>query len=420
MPPHRRHRVLVGALFATALITGLVGMFAVWANRQPLNPENGTEVSSQLLADPEIRDAVSAYLVDELFNSVDIQAQIAARLPDQVDALAVPATAAVRELADRRAPILLARPAVQDAWRSANLRMRTALVRFLEDDNAGGALSSTNGEIVLDLRVLVDRLAAELGLTGQVAAAREKLQSDAGTAAAAAAQQRLGVTLPPEAGRVVIAKVDQIETARNVTSVIRHLSVVMTVLTFGLLALGVWLARGWRREALRTAGWCLLALGLLVVLTRRAVGNRVIEGILPEGDSLLPAAQSAWTITTQMLYEIGVAIGAFGAVLIAAAWLAGRTRPATAIRRALAPALRDHPGGVYGAAAFAFLLLLAWGPIPATRQPVGIVLLAVLLVLGVEALRRQTAREFPDAQSGDTSTRIRGRLSGLRSPKAPA
>jgi hypothetical protein len=33
----------------------------------------------------------------------------------------------------------------------------------------------------------------------------------------------------------------------------------------------------------------------------------------------------------------------------------------------------------------------------------------VLLVLGVTALRRQTAREFPDAQSGDTMQAIRAR-----------
>jgi hypothetical protein len=264
----------------------------------------------------------------------------------------------------------------------------------------------------------VDRLAAELGLQNQVAAARTKLQSSPGAAAKAAAQQRLNVTLPPESGKLKLMQVDQIDTARSVVRAIRHLAVVLTVLTFGLLALGVALAQGWRREALRSAGWCLVSLGLLVVLARRAVGNRVIDDILPAGDSLLPAAQSAWSITTQMLYEIGVAMAAFGATLIAAAWLAGATRPATAIRRALAPALRDRPGAVYGAVAIAFLLLLAWGPIPATKKPVGIVAIALLIVLGVEMLRRQAAREFPDAKSGDTMNRMRDRMAASRARRS--
>jgi hypothetical protein len=43
------------------------------------------------------------------------------------------------------------------------------------------------------------------------------------------------------------------------------------------------------------------------------------------------------------------------------------------------------------------LVVVVWGPTPATRQVAYIVLFVVLLVLGVEALRRQTAREFPGA-----------------------
>ena len=43
------------------------------------------------------------------------------------------------------------------------------------------------------------------------------------------------------------------------------------------------------------------------------------------------------------------------------------------------------------------LLLLVWGPTPATKQPVTALILIGLLALGTEMLRRQTAREFPNA-----------------------
>jgi hypothetical protein len=41
---------------------------------------------------------------------------------------------------------------------------------------------------------------------------------------------------------------------------------------------------------------------------------------------------------------------------------------------------------------------------------VGIVVFSVLALLGTELLRRQTARDFPDAQPGHTGAAIRGSL----------
>jgi hypothetical protein len=111
-----------------------------------------------------------------------------------------------------------------------------------------------------------------------------------------------------------------------------------------------------------------------------------------------------------MLYDIAVAAIAYGIVIVVAAWIAGQTRAAVATRRALAPAMRHEPGAVYGAVGFAYLLVLLWGPTPATRQPWGIITIGVLLMFGVELLRRQTAREFPNAERGETAARMRAGL----------
>ena len=42
------------------------------------------------------------------------------------------------------------------------------------------------------------------------------------------------------------------------------------------------------------------------------------------------------------------------------------------------------------------LILIAWAPTPAFRQVIPALVLIGLLALGVEALRRQAAREYPD------------------------
>ena len=42
-----------------------------------------------------------------------------------------------------------------------------------------------------------------------------------------------------------------------------------------------------------------------------------------------------------------------------------------------------------------YLLVVAWGPTPAFRQPWSILIFAALTGLGVEAFRRLTVREHP-------------------------
>jgi hypothetical protein len=400
-----RHRVLVSVLLVLAVVCGLFAMFAVWANRQALNTENWTNTSGDLLANKNVQNAVGAYMVDQLFSNVDVAGEIRQLLPSQAAALAGPASAGVRQLADRTAPQLLARPRVQALWRNANEAAHKQLLRVI---NGGGqVVSTTNGDVVLNLHPLVDQLATAVGVSQQqVNAARSKLQSSQGQSAKKAAQQKLGVTLPASSGQLVIMHSDQLSFYQDVAKAIKGLAVVLTGLTLLLFALAVWLAEGWRRLAFRRVGWCFIGLGLLVLLARRVIGNRVVDGLVTN-DSAKPAVHSVWTIGTSLLYDIAIAIFAYGAIMVVAAWLGGPTRSATAVRRALAPPLRYRLGTCYAVLGAVFALVLLWGPTPATRKPLGILLFAGLLVLGMELLRRDVEKQFPDARAGDTTARMR-------------
>src|SRR5277367_3841969 len=97
----------------------------------------------------------------------------------------------------------------------------------------------------------------------------------------------------------------------------------------------------------------------------------------------------------------------YGLVVVVAAWLAGHTRPARAVRRALAPSLREHVQYVYAAAALVLLLVVVWGPFPSTREVLPVIGFVILLGLGIHTLRGMTAREFPEAQLGDFAHGIR-------------
>jgi hypothetical protein len=217
----------------------------------------------------------------------------------------------------------------------------------------------------------------------------------------------------------VIMKADQLKTAQDVAKGVRNLSIVSTILTFALFGLAIFLARGRRRLTLRTTGWCFVGLGVFCLVVRRIGGQWIVDGLV-RAESVKPAAHDTWNTGTGLLRAITLALVIYGLVIVAAAWLAGPTRSAQAVRRALTPSLRDHPVRVYGAVGFVYLLILLWGPTPALRHLVPILLIGALVVLGVEVLRRQAAREFPAAQAGDTMQGLRSWYAGRRGHPAAA
>jgi hypothetical protein len=70
--------------------------------------------------------------------------------------------------------------------------------------------------------------------------------------------------------------------------------------------------------------------------------------------------------------------------------------------------MREHPEATYAAAGVLLLLIVWWGPTPATRQIWPVLGFAVLFAIGVTFLRRQAAAEFPDAQRGEAMRVLRG------------
>ena len=398
--PARRkgHRVLVPVLLVLATILGVAGAFAVWVNRQALNTSNWSSTSGKVLEDKQVQTALSAYMVRELFRNVDVSASLQKALPAQLQALAGPAAAGLQQLASQAAPRVLASPQAQAAWVAANVAAHKQLLNVL---NGGGAVVSTqSGVVTLNLHELVSELAATLGVSDQLAAARSKLQGSTGASARGAAQQQLGITVPPANGQLVILRANQLSTAQDLANGVKGLAIVLPGLALVLFALAVYLARGRRRRTLRTSGWCFVLIGVTLLLIRRVAGDAVVDGLVKVASNK-PAVHDVWNIATSLLYDLAIAMIVYGLVVVAAAWLGGRTRPATAIRKALAPSLRDSPAVAYLAVGGVLALAVLWGPTPALRNIWWILLFAVLLALGITMLRRETAIEFPGIERSE-------------------
>jgi putative oligomerization/nucleic acid binding protein len=389
--PSRGRRRLAIPLIVVASLLAFLAIFAIWANRQLLDTDNWTETSSELLENDAIRTQVAGFLVDELYTNVDVKRDLEQVLqqvldPERAALLAGPAAGGLRGLAEDGVDRLLQRPVPQRVWEEANRRAQTRFLQIVEGD--GDVVSTSGGEVTLDLKALLGQTQSNLGVGGRV-------------------QQQL----PAGASEIVLLRSDQLELAQDAVWLLKTLAIVFTVLALGLFALAVYLARGWRRQALRACGFGLLFAGAAALVARSLAGGAVVNA-LATTESVEPAAQAAWDVGTSLHVQAASAAIAYGAVIVIAAWLAGPTGWAVGLRRQLAPYLRE-PRWAWGAYGVIVLILVAWGPTPAFRQILPALVLIALLALGVEALRRQTAREFPDARRGDSFKGMREWTAGV-------
>ena len=98
-----RRRGLALALILVATVLAFAAILALWVNRQVLNTDNWTKASSQMLESPAVQSQLSAYLVDQLYANVDVEAQIREALPPRLQPLAAPAAGVLRDRIELRA-----------------------------------------------------------------------------------------------------------------------------------------------------------------------------------------------------------------------------------------------------------------------------------------------------------------------------
>jgi Short C-terminal domain len=385
MEQPRRHRRTVVAILIVATLLGFLSVFAIWVKRQALETNTWTDTSTKLLENQAVQTAVSGFLVDELYANVDVQAKLAKALPPRAQPLAGPVAGGLRELANRIALEALSRPRVQLLWADAN---RQAHALFLMLINGGGnSLSTTGGAVTLNLGTIVGQLGSQLGVD-------------------------VSGKLPPDAASIELIKSDQLSTAQDVVKALKGLSLILPLIALALYALAVYLARGWRREAIRAWGVSWILIGLLVLVARSLAGSAVV-GSLASTESVKPAVSAVWDIGTSLLRDGGIAMLSYGIVIFLAAVLAGPLAIAQRARRSLAPLLRDRPSA-YAAVAAIVLLLLWWSPTEGFRRLLPSLVLFGLLIAGIETLRRQTNREYPDETWGTMRDRWASGFSNLR------
>lgn len=357
----------VWLMLAAATALTVVACLGVWIKRQVGDTDNWATTSAELIRDPSIQAATANFLSEQVSQSPELRPLVEQVLPPRLDPLAPAIVGGLGELTDRAATRALRGDRFQRLWIESNRLAQRQFVAMLNQDTDRRA-------VILDLRPMLGQLAVRVGL-GQTAT------------------QRLRES---PRGLVTVVESDDVATLRSAARLFRSLTWAAIVLAIVLFAGAVGLARGRRARTVVAAGASLAAAGLIVLFVRRWLGVHLVDVVAADG-AAIEAAQATLSIGTSLLQEAARSLVIAGVVIAAGGWLGTGARPAQALRRRLAPVAGQEPLVVFGGALLAVLVLLAWGPIPATRTWLGALLILALVLGGVAALRAQVIREAGEA-----------------------
>jgi hypothetical protein len=377
----RGRRRLVRVLIVLGSLLAFLSVFAIWTERQALDTGEWVNTSGHLIQNTKIREAVSKYLVDQLYENVDVEKEVGKKLPKDLKDLAGPISGGVRQFAGSGAEKVLESSTAQELWKSANKTTHEQLLEVLEEKE--GTLSTEEGKVSLDLGSLATNIASQVGISANLEGA----------------------------GQITILRSDQLKTAQDIVVAIKGLALVLSLLTFLCFGFAIYLSRESRWVTVLYSGIGLIAAGFAVIVFREVAGG-IVVGQLVEEDSVKPAAEAAWSIGTSLMTSIATTVIIIGVLFGIAGWLASPTGSARSTRRAIAPILREFPAYVYAGLAILVGIYFLSAPTQNLRSFLTTLVIAGLAAFGIHELRKQAAEEFPDASYGDVVGRTKDKVVG--------
>jgi hypothetical protein len=377
---------MVRALVVIGSVLAFLSVFAIWTERQALNTGDWVNTSDKLIQNPKIREAVGNYLVDQLYENVNVEKELKDLLPGETKQLAGPVSGGLRQVAGSGAEEVLKSSTAQSLWQEANRTAHEQLLEVLEEKE--GTVSTEEGKVSLDLGGLVTNLADQVGFG-----------------------ENLAEKLPADAGQITILRSDQLKTAQDVVVAIKGLALLLSLLTFLCFGLAIYLSRDGRWVTVLYCGVGLVAAGFAVIVLREVAGG-IVVGQLVDEESVKPAAEAAWSIGTSLMTSIATTVIVIGVFFGVAGWLASPTGSARSTRRVLAPVLHEHVAYAYSLLAVVVGIYFISAPTQNLRTFLTTLAIAGLAAFGVRELRKQAVEEFPDADLGDVFGRTRERVVG--------
>src|ERR1700691_1423153 len=224
------HRWLVRSMLGLAAVLSVIGIFAVWANRQLLDDSYWTATNTALWENHATQEQLSSYLTDQIYANVNVAGEIRDGLPSELKPLAGPAAGGLRSLAEKGLVLARQQQRVQQLWKTANAVTHKQFVNLIENKSKV-IRTPGGGAVILDLRPIVSELATRLGAPASTA---EKI--------------------PANVAEIKIISSKSLETAQAAVRVLRGLALILPLLVLLLFAGAIGLARDQRSRTLLNVG----------------------------------------------------------------------------------------------------------------------------------------------------------------------
>lgn len=375
-PARRRTRTILSLVFGLLGVIGvLASVFAVWAHEVVFDSSKVGTAVDQALLEPEVTDALAAYLTDQILAAVPVEQLIDDRLPSELTQLSPILVGGARTIVDEALTRVLDQEATRRIVSQAAEESHKAAVRVLRGDGLSGAFTVDDATVSLNLLPILSRGLEALQETGLLANVDLPTLERGGdpTEQIASLEEAIGRPLPVDFGQLVVyesAKVGEakawIATAQQAVAMFeRAILLILGVTVVSLIACVVVANR--RRRALITV--------LLGTVAAMGIGRAVIRRVVDEVPTLAiqPGSRAALrsmvsTLASGLLTAVTLALVA-GLVLALIAVITNPTGAGAALRgrassttSSLGGLVAEHRDGTaIGAAALALLVITLYG-----------------------------------------------------------
>jgi hypothetical protein len=375
-------RILVGTLVVIVCILVPISVVGVWMRNTLLHTDRYVDTMAPLAQNQAVQDALATRVTNALVEGTDLEDQVSDALPQRARVAAPFIVGGAEQVVHAAALRLVESDQFSNLWEQANRRAHSRVVAVLEGKGTD-SVSTKNGEIVLQVGPIAEKVADALGNTGI------SFFEDLDTSRVDR--------------EIVLFQAEDLRRAQGAVSLLDDLANYLPFITLALFVVAVVLSGNRRRTILRTALG--IALGMGILLTIFNLGRTVYLDALPASVN----EQAATAVYDQVLSFLRTALRTvFVLALVVAlgAWVSGPSRLATRIRQAARrePVEGAEPSAlgswvgryrnvlrVLVVAAGLILLVVLTHPSPGAVLVIAILVLIGLLI--IELLGRNTPAE---------------------------
>lgn len=376
-------------LIVLGCVLAPLSVVAVWTSNQVSNTDRYVANVQPLIHDPAIQAALTDKITNEIDARLNVQ-QLANNAATALSQRGLPRigtllhtfsgsiASGVNGFIHTQVAKIVASPQVARLWTQVNQTVHAQLVKALSGQG-NGAITISNGQVVLSLGPFIDLVKRDLSARGFT----------------------IVNSIPAINPTLALFSAKYLVKAQTGYRLLNTLKIVLPILTIVLLGLGVYVARSHRRALIGAAlGFALsmLVLGASLAIFRSVYLSSVPNNVLPSN-----AAVVLFDTLVRFIKEGLRVLLVVGLVVAAAAFLTGPSVTAVRTRAAFASGLgrvrasggraglSTGPAGRWtyahrtglrvGAVALAALLFVFWGQ--PTALVVALIVILLLIVLGL-------------------------------------